>query len=224
MKYFKLLIIIVIFPFYSFSINFKIGILRNVNIKKVSISVSESIYSLKSNNKILLNNINKSTQVQVYFKNGKIELTVNNNIIGNFDTLKLSRIKSSPGIFKIKGLVPTLRRDRSYNDDLIIFPQKNSISLVNLVDFENYIIGVLESEVGKGQSKDFYKVHSIISRTYALKNQYKFIHEGFNLTDLVNCQVYKGYMYKDSNIISAVKETKNLILVDENMDYIVASY
>jgi stage II sporulation protein D len=31
-------------------------------------------------------------------------------------------------------------------------------------------------------------------------------------------------MYKDSNIISAVKETKNLILVDENMDYIVASY
>ena len=31
-------------------------------------------------------------------------------------------------------------------------------------------------------------------------------------------------MYKDFNIISAVKETKNLILVDENMDYIVASY
>ncbi len=169
MKYFKLLIIIVIFPFYGFSINFKIGILRNVSIKKVSISVSESIYSLKSNNKILLNNVNESTHVQLYFKNGKIELTVNNNFIGNFDTLKLSRIKSSSGIFKIKGLVPTLRRDRSYNDDLIIFPQKNSISLVNLVDFENYIIGVLESEVGKGQSKDFYKVHSIISRTYALE-------------------------------------------------------
>jgi stage II sporulation protein D len=224
MKYFKLLIIIVIFPFYGFSINFKIGILRNVSIKKVSISVSESIYSLKSNNKILFNNVNESTHVQLYFKNGKIELTVDNNFIGNFDTLKLSRIKNNSGIFKIKGLIPTLRRDRFYNDDLIIFPQKNSISLVNLVDFEKYIMGVLESEVGKGQSKDFYKVHSIISRTYALKNQYKFIHEGFNLTDLVNCQVYKGYMYKDSNIISAVKETKNLILVDENMDYIVASY
>ena len=80
---------------------------------------------------------------------------------------------------------------------------------------------VLESEVGiLNQTKDFYKVHSIISRTYALKNQYKFIHEGgFHLTDLVNCQVYKGKMYNHKNIIEAVKETRNLILVDENMDY-----
>jgi stage II sporulation protein D len=31
-------------------------------------------------------------------------------------------------------------------------------------------------------------------------------------------------MYKDSNIINAVQETENLILVDENMEYITASY
>ena len=82
----------------------------------------------------------------------------------------------------------------------------------------------LESEVGLGKSEDFYKVHAIISITYALKNQYKFIHEGFYLTDLVNCQVYKGNMYKDLTIIDAVKATESLILVDENMDFITASY
>ena len=48
--------------------------------------------------------------------------------------------------------------------------------------------------------------------------------KGFNLTDLVNCQVYKGKMYNHKNIIEAVKETRNLILVDENMDYITAAY
>ena len=66
-------------------------------------------------------------------------------------------------------------------------------------------------------------VHSIVCYT-VIKNQYKFIHEGFYLTDLVNCQVYKGNMYNDKNIIEAVRETNNLILVDENMDYITAAY
>ena len=31
-------------------------------------------------------------------------------------------------------------------------------------------------------------------------------------------------MFKDPTIINAVKSTKNLILVDENMDFITASY
>jgi len=82
----------------------------------------------------------------------------------------------------------------------------------------------LESEVGPNESKDFYKVHAVISRTYALKNKNKFLHEGFNLTDLVNCQVYKGKMYKKENILKAVKETKNLVLVDDQMNFITASY
>ncbi|MDA8670073.1 SpoIID/LytB domain-containing protein, partial [Flavobacteriales bacterium] len=141
----------------------------------------------------------------------------------NFDTLKLSNIESDTGVFSVSSIIPSLK-SRFYYDDLLIFPNKKSLTIVNVVDFEKYIVGVLESEVGEGKSKDFYKVHAIISRTYALKNQYKFIHEGFYLTDLVNCQVYKGNMYKDSNIINAVQETENLILVDENMEYIIASY
>ena len=159
----------------------------------------------------------------VEFNNGKIALSIDEKFIGKFDTLNLSCVSRDTGIFNINSNIPKLKT-RSYYDDLIIFPQNNSITLVNLIDFEKYIIGVLESEVGLGQSEDFYKVHAIISRTYALQNQYKFIHEGFFLTDLVNCQVYKGNMYKDPTIINAIRATESLILVDENMDYITASY
>ena len=35
---------------------------------------------------------------------------------------------------------------------------------------------------------------------------------------------YKGRMYKGKISLDAVKETRNLILVDENMDYITAAY
>ena len=114
-------------------------------------------------------------------------------------------------------------KSRSYYDDLLIFHNKKSLTLVNVVDFEKYIVGVLESEVGEGKSKDFYS-SCCNKQDLCFKKQNKFIHEGFYLTDLVNCQVYKGNMYKDSNIINAVKETENLILVDENMEYITASY
>ena len=159
----------------------------------------------------------------IEFNNGKIALSIDKKFIGKYDTLKLSCTRKDTGIFNIKSNIPNLS-SRSYYDDLIIFPQSNSVSLVNLIGFEKYIIGVLESEVGLGQSEDFYKVHAIISRTYALQNQYKFIHEGFYLTDLVNCQVYKGNMYKDPTIINAIRATESLILVDENMDYITAAY
>ena len=210
-------------PFGAYSIDFKIGILRNVQVKKFAFKVSESSYSLKSSKKTLKKKISNKTDITLQYSSGKLSLTIDGEFKGNFDTLRLSNIESDTGIFSVSTQIPSLK-SRFYYDDLLIFPNKKSLTLVNVVDFEKYIVGVLESEVGEGKSKDFYKVHAIISRTYALKNQYKFIHEGFNLTDLVNCQVYKGNMYKDSNIINAVQETENLILVDENMEYIIASY
>ena len=223
MKHLLFLFSLSFLPFLGFSSDFKIGILRNVQVKKFAFKVSESTYSLKSSNKILKKEVSNKTEIVVGYSSGKLSLSVDGKFIGNFDTLKLSQIESDTGIFSVSGQIPFLKT-RLYYDDLLIFPQKKSLTLVNVVDFEKYIIGVLESEVGEGKSKDFYKVHAIISRTYALKNQYKFIHEGFYLTDLVNCQVYKGNMYKDSNLIMAVQETENLILVDENMEYITASY
>ena len=223
MKNLIVIFILVTVPFGAYSIDFKIGILRNVQVKKFAFKVSESIYCLKSSKKTLKNKISSKTDITLQYSTGKLSLTIDGKFIGNFDTLKLSNLKSDTGVFSVSSQIPSLK-SRSYYDDLLIFPNKKSLTLVNVVDFEKYIIGVLESEVGEGKSKDFYKVHAIISRTYALKNQYKFINEGFYLTDLVNCQVYKGNMYKDSNIINAVQETENLILVDENMEYIIASY
>ena len=215
--------ILFILPLISYSIDFKIGILRNVKLKKVTVSVNDVNFALKSSNNKITRKITSKNELFLEFSNGKIALSIDEKFIGKFDTLKLSCLSRDTGIFNINSNIPNLKT-RSYYDDLIIFPQFNAISLVNFIDFEKYIIGVLESEVGLGQSEDFYKVHAIISRTYALQNQYKFIHEGFYLTDLVNCQVYKGNMYKDPTIINAIRATESLILVDENMDYITASY
>jgi len=214
---------IILFPLLGSAIDFKIGILRNASLKKLSVTVNKANYSLKSADNSLTEIIGPDNLITVNYSAGKISLSIDSKYIGIFDTLRLVNLEKDTGIFEIKSITPNLK-SRYYYDDLIIYPQSNTITIVNKIDFEKYIIGVLESEVGLGKSEDFYKVHAIISRTYALKNQYKFIHEGFYLTDLVNCQVYKGNMYKDLTIIDAVKATESLILVDENMDFITASY
>ena len=214
---------ILLIPLVGNTIDFKIGILRNASLRKLSVKVNKANYALKSADNSLTEIIGPDNLITVNYRSGKISLSIDSKYIGIYDTLKLENLEKDTGIFEIKSISPNLK-SRYYYDDLIIYPQSNSITIVNKIDFEKYIIGVLESEVGLGKSEDFYKVHAIISRTYALKNQYKFIHEGFYLTDLVNCQVYKGNMYKDLTIIDAVKATESLILVDENMDFITASY
>lgn len=205
-----------------FGIEFKIGVLRNVKMKGFSLKTVNKPYKILGGMKPLME-MKINDEVEITLINNKVQLKSNNKIVGNYDTLKFLKLNDDTSIFSVRGINPGLKQ-RSYYDELIVFASKNYLTLVNQVDFENYIIGVLESEVGLNRTKDFYKVHAVISRTYALKNQYKFIHEGFQLTDLVNCQVYKGNMYQNKRIIEAVKETRNLILVDENMDYITAAY
>ena len=222
MRKFSIIISFFLLFNYCFGIDFKIGVLRNVKMKSVLIKATNKPYKILGGMKPLFE-IKAKEELKITVINNKVQLKFKDKLIGSYDTLKILKIKDDTAIFSVKGINPVIKQ-RSYYDELIVFANKNQLTLVNQVDLENYIIGVLESEVGLNRTKDFYKVHAVISRTYALKNQYKFIHEGFQLTDLVNCQVYKGNLYQNKRIIDAVKETKNLILVDENMDYITAAY
>ena len=204
------------------SMEMKIGLLRNIQLKAVKIT-SLDHYFITASNSDLKKELGNKASLHIKSNHNKVQILYNDKLLGEFDTIYVNKRTKDTCVFTLTAKNPSFRK-RSYYGEMEIFSKKGRLTLVNNVDLEKYLVGVLESEVGLHQTKDFYKVHSIISRTYALKNQYKFIHEGFNLTDLVNCQVYKGKMYKSQNIIDAVKETRNLILVDENMDYITAAY
>ncbi|MEC8617853.1 MAG: SpoIID/LytB domain-containing protein [Bacteroidota bacterium] len=200
----------------------KIGLLRNVQLKSVEI-IAQDHYFISASNSDLTKELKENSKLNIKSNHNKVQILLNDHLLGEFDTIYAHHNTKDTCVFTVVGKNPALKK-RSYYGEFEIFSNKGKLTLVNNVDIEKYLIGVLESEVGLHQTIDFYKVHSIISRTYALKNQYKFIHEGYNLTDLVNCQVYKGKMYNNKNIIDAVRETRNLILVDENMDYITAAY
>ena len=220
MKSFKIIILLVLFTNSLFSIQMDIGLIRNARIKHVLFETNFGKHTIVSGD--FIKSIEQGEKIKIQYHNDSVRLKIGETYLGHFDTVYFYP-KYDDNIFKVTCLSPSLK-SRRYYTQLKVFTSKGQLTLVNQIDLERYLIGVLESEVGPNESKDFYKVHAVISRTYALKNKNKFLHEGFNLTDLVNCQVYKGKMYKKENILKAVKETKNLVLVDDQMNYITASY
>jgi stage II sporulation protein D len=126
--------------------------------------------------------------------------------------------------FAIKAIAPETSKERKYYGDIKCFMHNGVFTVVNQVSMYHYLVGVIESESGNHQGKEYYKVQAIISRTYALKNIEKMAAEGFMLNDLVQCQVYLGKMYRNPKIEQAVLETENSVIVDENCDYITAAF
>ena len=152
----------------------KIGLLRNIQLKSVKITTLDH-YIITASNSDLKKELGSKASLNIKSNHNKVQILFNDQLFGEFDTIYVNKRTKDTCIFTLTGKNPSFRK-RSYYGEMEIFSNKGKLTLVNNVDLEKYLVGVLESEVGLHQTKDFYKVHSIISRTYALKNQYKFIH------------------------------------------------
>jgi stage II sporulation protein D len=139
---------------------------------------------------------------------------------------KFGRIKviptSSVSEFKLTSLKPALSA-RSYNDELIVSAKEKTLLLINKIEIEKYVAGVIQWEVGLNKPKEFNKVKAIAIRTYALGNWRRHEEEGFQLCDEVHCQVFKGKTQSGA-LIAAAKETTEYILVDDEVHIVTAAF
>ncbi|MCX6180890.1 MAG: SpoIID/LytB domain-containing protein [Bacteroidetes bacterium] len=113
---------------------------------------------------------------------------------------------------------------RTYEDNLICRAEGKSILLLNDVELEHYIAGVVESEAGLKAAPEYFKLQAILCRTYALKNFDRHALEGFNLCDNVHCQAYYSKSSKIPDILKATTATNGLIITDDRFDLINATF
>ncbi len=189
----------------------RIGLFSEYQIKGFSFSALEGNYYIIDNKGNTLRKMKPYDHLTVELKNNKIRLSfkkdtlfVNNNITFAGQSFKNTFLinPSNKNIYY-----------RIYDDDLIINNNFTSLTIINHVPFENYIAGVVESESGFGKHPEYYNLQATISRTYAVKNLYRHIHEGFNLCDEVHCQAYYGKsIYPD--IVFATDYTRSDIITD----------
>jgi stage II sporulation protein D len=133
------------------------------------------------------------------------------------------RALSVESVFRLRPIKPELA-SRTYDDNLTVIPGDRYITLVNEVDMDKYLAGVVEAESGSNAEKEFYKAQSILCRTFALKQYDRHQSEGFSLCDRAHCQAYKGKSLGNPEILEAIIETSGLVLADYNFKLITAAY
>ncbi len=156
--------------------------------------------------------VHKQQPLQVEASGSKVIVLKNGKTIAESNQVKFQ----AEGFKNIFSLSPSGKniKGRTYEGSLIIQAKNSELVLINDIDIENYVAGVVQSEIyGKPDKIDIFKVQAVISRTYALKNINKHIAEGFNLCDDEHCQVYKNRCIKPE-ILQGVLAVKGEVLTD----------
>jgi peptidoglycan hydrolase-like amidase len=88
------------------------------------------------------------------------------------------------------------------------------LTVVNNLNFEDYLKGVVPNEIGGGSvaTHEAIKAQAVAARTYAYKNLHQFENDGYDLCATPRCQVYSGISTESSQSTSAVEETAGEIL------------
>lgn len=149
-----------------------------------------------------------------------IEVRKNEVLMGKFKYIKF--VSDNGSELKLKLSNPD-RKVRTYQDDLSFSVSEGFIKIINEIVLDNYIAGVTEAEAGSKSSQEFYKVQAILARTFALAHINKHVLEGFSLCDQVHCQAYYGKP-RDQNIYKAMEGTRGKVVVDDNLNLIVAAF
>lgn len=171
----------------------------------------------------LLTNCDASGIFQMSILRDSIELKTFENTLGMFKSVKMFA-KEPTSAFKIKSVEPKGKM-RTYDDnlDISLSNDKKQFLLINRVDLEDYIAGVVQSEAGKNANSEYYKLQAILCRTYLLGHLSRHIIEGFELCDDVHCQAYLSRTSEEV-IMKGVVETKGLVVVDNDLNLITAAF
>ena len=221
----KTLIIIALFlsaaPFSGNAIYLNVNIFYKQGIKKIEFSVFSGRYSVSVDGKKVQAAV-KGEKCEFIAKGDSVEYLKNGKKIGTYSQIKILGT-SFINVFTIKPLSPDLK-SRNYDDHLFIESNKGQLNLLNNVDLEHYVAGVVQSESGGSNDNiEYFFVQAIISRTYALVNYLKHKDEGFNLCDGVHCQYYLGRC-RNSDIARAVARTSGDVIVDKDNRMISAAF
>lgn len=180
-------------------------------------------YRIYGDGKLVSDSADASGIFQMSIAGDSILLKTFERTIGRFASIS-AFARDANAAFKIKSVIPD-SKVRMYDDDLDIRigPDHKQFLLINKVDLEKYIAGVVESESGTKTSIEYYKLQAILCRTYLLANLNRHVPEGFEVCDDVHCQAYLS-KNREAGVARAVAETKGQVVVDNDLNLITAAF
>lgn len=96
--------------------------------------------------------------------------------------------------------------------DVVVMRGRDGVVAVNVLPLEEYLVGVLGSEMPRSFPPEALKAQAVAARTYALNKKLDQYGEAFHLGSSVISQVYKGLEVDDPRTREAVEATTGQVL------------
>jgi stage II sporulation protein D len=145
-----------------------------------------------------------------------------NGTVGCFEELTISPSNETSKL-KLAPVNPKAAA-RNYSGNIILKIEYGRILILNEINKEQYIAGVVEAESGINAASEFYKAQALLCRTYMFSHLNRHETEGFNLCDEVHCQAYKGTTPFTASILESTIHTSGKIITNETNTPITAAF
>ncbi len=188
----------------------KVGLSYNykeVTSVKISCSSGLSIGEVNDNGWKVISSFPEIKSATAWISNGIVQIEdENGNIIAD-------SLSADQGIFPLeKGEVIYANAD-GYRGGYCFFPvDQNRMNLINYVELEDYVRGVIHSEIGQRSPLETLKAQAVCARSYAISNMGRHRASGYDICGTTHCQVYKGYKNEYPSTNQACKETAGLVI------------
>ncbi|MDR2471904.1 MAG: SpoIID/LytB domain-containing protein, partial [Treponema sp.] len=103
--------------------------------------------------------------------------------------------------------------NRSYRGALEFIPAQDGMTVVNIVPMEEYLYGVIPSEMPWSWPMEALKAQTIAARSYSIANRGQFAPRGFDLFGTPHSMAYHGVGAEHKNTTAAVDATRGMIMM-----------
>ena len=186
-----------------------VGIVLNKPSIEIACSTGLLVRSQKGGR--LLIRMSKNRKLN-FSRTGKVIRTIGNKVGKEFFVEPAGR-----GFLSVSG--------KEYRGHFIVKAsvKSQSLNLVNQIDIEEYLKGVLKAEMLASFKPEALKAQAIVSRTFALRHKDQFRARGYGIKASEQSQMYKGVSGEDVRTTVAVMATRGIVLINNN-ELIESSY
>ncbi|UCH13262.1 MAG: hypothetical protein JSV22_09100, partial [Bacteroidales bacterium] len=143
----------------SFAQKLNIAVFYKKNIKTIIFTTLSGKYEIADDG-TMITSAAPSDAYSITSENNIVSIRNNKNkTLGYFRKLELTAANNS-GTFQIEPASPPMLK-REYEDDLTVVSKNGNLLIINKIDIEKYIAGVVETEGGSNAPPEFYKSQAI---------------------------------------------------------------
>lgn len=187
--------------------------IENVKEKKYNLDNIRVKLTVLEKNKLIFNIYDSNNNYKVI----EVE-AINYKLLINNEEFDEYNIKNYKGVINVLNY--------TYYGDMYLKAENSKIKVINILDMERYLLGVLPFEIPNSFPLEALKAQAIIARSYAYKNISR-KRKDYDLDDTIKFQVYQGIPKKNiDNIKQAINETKSMVITHKGkiIDALFHSY